>query len=86
MKATTIKVEYPLLKKVQDIIPREMSLSAFVRGLLEKEVIRQEMIRASEAYCQFMESHPGEKAWLEEWERADLGSPPRHTARRGKKR
>lgn len=82
MKATTIKLEYPLLKEVQHVIPKDTSLSAFVRALLEREVLRQRMIEASDAYCRFVESNAQERAWLEEWERADLGAPPKRARRR----
>lgn len=85
MQATTIKLEYPILSSLMRFIPKEKSLSAFVREILEQEIQRRTMARAAERYVEFLESSPEEREWLKEWESADLEQPPK-LARKGKHR
>jgi hypothetical protein len=80
MGATTIKVEGELLTELNRAKPANVSLTAFVRSILEREVLRARLGDAAERYAQFLDSSPDERAWLEEWEGADLTSAP--TARR----
>ena len=56
--------------------PREMSLSAFARELLESGIRRRRMINAADDYCRFLEAHEEEKKWLSDWEAGDLARPP----------
>lgn len=83
MSATTIKIEDPLLKNIMHVLPKDQSLSAFVREVLERELRRQKMTEAAETYSQFLKSHPEERAWIEEWDHSDLETPPR-PSRQGK--
>ncbi len=75
MQATTIKLENPLLQEVKKILPKDESISSFVRSLLEQELQRRKMIHSAEEYVRFLEDRPEEKKWLEDWESADLISP-----------
>ena len=84
MQATTIKLENPLLRELRNLTPRAMSLSAFIREILEQEIQRRKMVQAAEKYADFLKSSPGEREWLEEWESADLSRAPR-LVRKGKK-
>jgi hypothetical protein len=77
MRATTIKVEGDLLKELERTKPPALSLSAYVRALLTQEVLRRKMAAAAERYVEFVRDSPSERAWLDEWERADLTATPK---------
>lgn len=81
MRATTIKVEGELLAELERLKPASESLTTYVRGVLRREVRRQQMIAAAERYADFLERHAAERAWLEEWDRADLAHAPRRRRR-----
>jgi hypothetical protein len=81
MKATTIKVEGDLLRDLERVKPPSQSLSAYVRSVLEQEVRRNKMIEAAVRYAEFLRREPGERAWLDEWDRADLARPPQRRRR-----
>jgi len=83
MKATTIKVEGELLRELERSKPASQSLSAYVRSVLEREVLRKKMAAAAERYTEFVRETPDEKAWLEEWTRADLAHRPPRSGRSG---
>jgi hypothetical protein len=76
MKATTVKVEGALLKELERAKPPEQSISAYVRTILEQEMRRRRMAQAGERYAQFVRDSSDERAWLTEWESADLEKPP----------
>jgi hypothetical protein len=38
------------------------------------------MIEAAERYAAFLRETPDERAWLDEWVKADLTRPPKSTA------
>lgn len=80
MKATTVKVEGDLLTELERTKPPAQSISAYVRSILEREIRRLRMAEAGDRYAQFVRESPDERAWLEEWDNADLARPP--TARR----
>jgi hypothetical protein len=76
MKATTIKLEGELLQQLEVSKPPDQSLTAYVRAVLRRSL---DLARAREAaveYRAFLESDPHERAWLDEWDRADLNTPP----------
>jgi hypothetical protein len=77
MKATTIKLEGEFLEELKAAKPDELSLTAYVRGVLRRDVERRNMEEAAMAYRAFVESEPAEKEWLKEWDRADLATAPR---------
>lgn len=81
MKATTVKVEGDLLAELERAKPAQQSLTTFVRSILRQEVQRRQMAEAAERYAQFLAEHPDERAWLEEWDRADLAAAPRRGRR-----
>ncbi len=83
MQATTIKIENPLLNQLKGCKPKDISLSAFIRELLESQVRKQKMAVAAQKYTEFLQENPDEEAWLTEWEKAPLDQPPK--ARRRKK-
>ncbi|HLB58572.1 MAG TPA: hypothetical protein VJL87_00615 [Bdellovibrionota bacterium] len=77
MKATTIKLEGKLLTQLKSIKPQQLSLSAFVRELIEHAIRRQRLQKAAYQYSSFLASKKEERDWLEEWETADLSHPPK---------
>ncbi|MFZ5469827.1 MAG: hypothetical protein ACOZIN_10365 [Myxococcota bacterium] len=58
-----------------------MSISAYVRGLIEGEVRRQSLAAAAREYQEFIASTPSERDWLDDWMAADLVHPPREKKR-----
>jgi hypothetical protein len=76
MKATTIKLDGELLSAIERAKPAGQSVTAYVRTILKKSLEQHEVREAAAAYRAFVESHPEERDWLDEWERADLTSPP----------
>jgi predicted CopG family antitoxin len=72
MSATTIKLEAELVEKVSAMKPKSQSISAFVRGLTEREHRARAHRAAAAAYQQFLSEHPEELAALQEWEAAPL--------------
>jgi hypothetical protein len=81
MKATTIKVEGELLSELERVKSPTQSLSAFVRSVLQQDVLRRKMSDAAERYGQLLRENAEERSWLEEWEQADLSKPPRRRGR-----
>jgi len=81
MKATTIKVEGELLKELESCKPPSQSLSAYVRSVLQQEILRRKMTTAADQYAAFLREHAEERAWLEDWDTADLARPPKRRRR-----
>lgn len=77
MKASTLKIEQPLLKELYQIKPKKMSFSAFVKQSLESFVNRQKAIQAAHTYQQWLANNKEETTWLDEWESAPLSKEPR---------
>ena len=82
MIATTIKIENPLLGQMREVMPRDKSVSAFVREIIEKEIRRRKMIDSAEQYTAFLQTHTGERSEMEDWEKSDLESIPKKSSRR----
>ena len=81
MKATTIKLEGELLRDLEASKPEDVSLSAYVRQVLRKDLLRQKLSRAALSYEKFLEDSPEEQSWLREWDAADLATAPKRTRR-----
>lgn len=77
MRATTIKVEGDLLDRIDRHRPKGQTITAFVRSVLEQEIRRREMTEAADQYARFLEQNEEERAWLHDWDSADLAKPPR---------
>lgn len=72
MPATTIKLEADLVKKVTALKPKDESISAFVRELIEREHRARAHREAAGLYQQFLQENPEERAAMEVWESAPL--------------
>ncbi len=72
MPATTIKLEAELAGKVTSLKSPEQSISAYVRGLIEKEHRDRKLREAAETYEQFLHKNPAEREAMEVWESAPL--------------
>jgi hypothetical protein len=72
MSATTIKLDSALLDELRQIKPPNQTLSGLVRELLECEIRRRRMARASTEYMRFLEQSPDEADELEAWAEAPL--------------
>lgn len=77
MRATTIKVEGELLAELNKAKPANVTLTAFVRSILEREVMSTKLGVAADRYAAFLATSPDEREWLRQWNRADLGTPPK---------
>lgn len=76
MRATTIKLEGELLESIEAAKPPDRSLSAHVRWVLRKDLERRQARDAAARFKAFIDTHPEERAWLSEWDAADLAAPP----------
>jgi hypothetical protein len=72
MPATTIKLESELVRKAIAVKPKDDSLSAFVRGLIEREYRDHRLREAAGVYEAFLQRHPAEREAMEVWESAPL--------------
>ena len=81
MRATTIRLEGKLLEGVEAAKPADRSLSAHVRWVLQKDLERRRVRDAAAAFRVFIDAHPEERAWLAEWDGADLASSGSHRTR-----
>jgi hypothetical protein len=72
MPATTVKLEAELVGKVASLKPHKQSISAYVRGLIEKEHRERQLREAAQTYEQFLHKNPVEREAMEEWESAPL--------------
>ena len=81
MKATTVKIEGELLQELGKAKPQSVSLSAYIRELLRKDLKGRRLARAAASYQEFLAANPDERSWLREWDEADLASPPRRRRR-----
>jgi len=81
MKATTIKLEGELLRELEKAKPESLSLSAYVREVLSKDLRRRKLSQAAASYEEFLAANPEEQSWLREWDQADLAGSPRRRRR-----
>ena len=79
MQATTIKLDGALIKRLRALKPREDTLTAFVRSVLDAEVRRRSLRAAAESYAAFLHDHPEEAEEMSAWVTAPL---QRHARRR----
>jgi hypothetical protein len=77
MKATTIKIEGELLNELEATKPESLSLSAFVREVLKKDLRRRKLSQAAASYEEFLAENPEEQLLLREWDEADLARTPK---------
>ena len=80
MKATTIKLDGDLLQALEKAKPAGASVTSYVKETLQKSLNARRLREAAERYRTSTEADPEEKAWLQEWDQADLVSSPK-TAR-----
>jgi hypothetical protein len=76
MKATTVKVEGELLRELERSKPPRLTLSGYVRSILEREMRRRKLAEAADRYVGLLRDAPDERGWLDEWDAADLASAP----------
>ena len=76
MKATTVKIEGELLEGIEAAREHGQSVASYVRRALQRDLDRRLAREAAAAFKEFVEAHPEEKQWLDEWDGADLASEP----------
>ena len=77
MSATTVKLEDGMLREISRVKPPEQSLSAFVRGVLERDLRRRKMREAAHAYQTLLAENENERSEVAAWETANLTAPPK---------
>jgi hypothetical protein len=82
MKATTIKVDGELLEALERRKPRDQSLSAFVKSVLRRDLLRRQLADAARRYAEFVAENPEEKSSLDQWHTVDLATKPSPGKRR----
>ena len=76
MKATTVKIDGELLEGIAAAREPGQSVASYVRRALQRDLERRLARDAAAAFKEFVETHPEEKQWLDEWDGADLASEP----------
>ncbi len=76
MRATTIKLEKQLLEELYRLMPENKSLSAFVKEILNREIIRSKLAESAIKYREFLSENKDEAEVELLWESADLTSNP----------
>jgi flagellar biosynthesis component FlhA len=76
MSATTVKLDAELLREIASVKPHEQTLSAYVREALQRDLRRQQMRKAAEAYVALLRDNPKEREALDQWEAAPLATNP----------
>jgi ribosomal protein L13 len=74
MPATTVKLEPDLVAKAAALKEPAQSISAFVRGLIEREHRTRQLHESARVYEQFLRENPEERQEMEVWESAPLGN------------
>ena len=82
MKATTIKIEEPLLGELEKAKPAAQSISSYVREVLENDLKRHKVAEAAVQYEAFVAAHREEREWLSERDKADLSHPPKQKTKK----
>jgi predicted CopG family antitoxin len=72
MPSTTVKLEAELARKVTSLKPAKQSISAYVRGLIEKEHRERQLRAAAQSYEQFLHKNSAEREAMEVWASAPL--------------
>lgn len=81
MKATTIKIEGDLLHELEAVKPKTVSMSAYIREVLRKDLVRRKLSQAAVSYEEFLAANPEEQSFLREWDEADLARVPKRRRR-----
>lgn len=76
MKATTVKIEGELLDGIESARAPGQSVASYVRRVLQSDLERRHARAAAAAFKEFVEAHPEERRWLDEWDGAELASAP----------
>jgi hypothetical protein len=84
MKATTIKLDGPILEELKELKRPDQNLTSLVRELLKAQIHKRRMAQAAEEYVEFLNRNPGESMELDVWESAPLDKEP--AVRRNRKR
>jgi hypothetical protein len=76
MKATTIKLDGPILEELTSLKRPDQNLTALVRELLKAQIHRSKMAQAAEEYTGFLRENPEESTELDAWASTPLDHDP----------
>src|SRR5262249_24676772 len=72
MKATTIKLDGPILRELKEMQRPGENLTSHVRDLLKAQIRKRKMAQAAEEYAAFLSQNSEEFAEVEAWASAPL--------------
>jgi hypothetical protein len=76
MKATTVKLDGPILDELLAMKASDQNLTSLVRDLLREQLQRRRMAQAAEEYAAFLRQNPEESQELDVWASAPLERDP----------
>ena len=71
-----MKIEGELLAGIEAARGPGQSVTSYVRRVLQSDLERRHARDAATAFKEFVETHPEERRWLDEWDGAELASAP----------
>jgi hypothetical protein len=77
MHATTVKLDSALVKIAKAIKPDDVTLTAFIRSLVEREARQQKQYAAALEYEAFLAENSDEAEEMSAWENASLSRAPK---------
>jgi hypothetical protein len=72
MKATTIKLEGPILEELEKLKRPDQNLTSLVRECLKAEIHKRKMALAAEEYAAFLRQNAGESLEMDVWASSPL--------------
>ena len=74
---TTVKLEASVVQECADVLPKNQTLTAFVREAVWRDVRRRKMRKAAALYMEALASDVAEADDMREWEAAPLATEPK---------
>lgn len=82
MSATTVKLEGAILGEISRIKPPGLTLTAYVRETLERDIRQRRLHEAALRYRELLERDETARTEAEEWENAPLERPVKKSGRK----
>ncbi len=77
MSANTVKLDAALLREIAQVKSDDLTLAAYVRDALWRDVRRKQMRRSAEIYQTLLRDNAAERKLMDDWEAAPLAVEPR---------
>jgi len=79
---STVKLEAPVVREVNELLEGKQTLTSFVRQAVERDIRRRKMRRAAVLYRETFPPGSPEADEMKDWESAPLATEPRHANRK----